>query len=119
MSGELPDGYAWRRPTAEDAEAIFALVSARNTDVIGFADFTIDDTRDLLGEPGFDPTHRRLARHRSGGALVGFGWVRGDCQIVDIDVTALDDVAADWSVREHDVPRRGDRRGVADTTRRR
>src|SRR6476620_3496382 len=96
MSGELPVGYTWRRPTAEDAEAILALVSARNTDVIGFADFTIDDARDLLGEPGFDPTTDGWLVTDPAGALVGFGWARGDCQIVDIDVTTLDDVAADW-----------------------
>jgi hypothetical protein len=53
VSGDLRVGYTWRRPTGEDAEAIFALVSARNTDVIGFADFTLDDTRDMLSEPGF------------------------------------------------------------------
>ena len=96
MSGDLPVGYTWRRPTGEDAEAIFALVSARNTDVIGFADFTLDDTRDMLSEPGFDPSTDGWLVTDPDGALLGFGWVFGDCEIVDIDVIALDDAAAEW-----------------------
>jgi mycothiol synthase len=96
MSGELPDGYTWRRPTTDDAEAICALVSARNTPVIGFADFTLDDTRDMLTEPDFDPTSDGWLVSDPDRALVGFGWACGDCHIVDIDVTAVDDVAAEW-----------------------
>jgi mycothiol synthase len=98
MSDDLPVGYTWRRPTVEDAEAIFALVSERNTGIIGFADFTLDDTRDHLTEPGFDPGADGWLVADPGGAVVGFGW---SCRkltsaMVDIDVTALDDDTAAW-----------------------
>jgi ribosomal protein S18 acetylase RimI-like enzyme len=96
VSSDLPDRYTWRRPTIEDADAIFALVTARNTEVIGFADFTLDDTRDMLSEPAFDPATDGWLVTDPDGALVGFGWASGDCEIVDIDITALDVVAAEW-----------------------
>ena len=105
-SNELPDGYTSRRPTLGDAEAIFAMVSERNTSIIGFADFTLDDTSDLLSEPGFDPSVDGWLVANADGAVVGFGWACGDGEIVDIDVTALDDAAADWLFAKV-VPRAG------------
>jgi mycothiol synthase len=54
MSAVLPEQLSFRRPTAGDAEEIFALVAARNTAVVGFADYTLDDMVDELAEPGLD-----------------------------------------------------------------
>lgn len=98
MDDDLPRGCTWRRPTVEDAEAIFALISTRNTDIIGFADYTLDDTRDHLTEPGFDPGFDGWLVAEPGGALRGFGWACGnrDSDIVGIDVVALDDATTAW-----------------------
>jgi ribosomal protein S18 acetylase RimI-like enzyme len=97
MDGGLPDGYSWRRPTAEDAEALFALVAAYNTDIIGFADYTLDDASDQLGEPGFSPAVDGWLVDDRDGALLGCGWVRrSESDAVGIEVTALDADVADW-----------------------
>jgi mycothiol synthase len=55
MTAVLPDTYSVRPPAKEDAEAVFELVAACNTAVIGFADFTLDDVVDELTAPGFEP----------------------------------------------------------------
>jgi hypothetical protein len=51
MTAALPEGYSSRPPQLSDAEALFELISACNTAVIGFADFTLDDMADELSEP--------------------------------------------------------------------
>lgn len=95
---ELPLGCRWRRPTLGDAEAILELVARRNTAVVGFADFTLDEVRDSLTEPGFDPTVDGWLIHDREGAVAGYAWAfgKGDTDMVDIDVVAEDDAAADW-----------------------
>ena len=97
MITELPLGCRWRRPTLEDAEAILELVARRNTAMVGFADFTLDEVRDELVQPGFDPTVDGWLIHDDAGAVVGYGWAfgKGDTDMVDIDVVA-DDAVADW-----------------------
>jgi ribosomal protein S18 acetylase RimI-like enzyme len=94
---ELPSGYCWRRPTLADAAAILELVARRNTAMVGFADFTLDEVRDELVQPGFDPSVDAWLIHDGAGAVVGYGWAigKGDTDMVDIDVVA-DDAVADW-----------------------
>jgi ribosomal protein S18 acetylase RimI-like enzyme len=97
MDGGLPDGYSWRRPTIADAEAILGLVVDYNTTVIGIADFTLDDVRDQLLEPGFDPAMDGWLVE-DGEGLAGYGWTltehTGDQ--ASVDVTSLVDGVADW-----------------------
>lgn len=98
MSDELPAGWAWRRPTMADAGAIWAFVSAHHTAIVGFPDFTLDDARDELCEPGFDVANDGWLVHDRAGAVVGYGWAcrNGTSAEIDIDVIATDETVADW-----------------------
>ncbi|MFI5696493.1 hypothetical protein ACIA58_31855 [Kribbella sp. NPDC051586] len=49
----LPDGYTVRPPVPADSRAIFALVSAYNTAVIGSADCTLADITNGIVDPAF------------------------------------------------------------------
>lgn len=97
MTAVLPTGHTFRRPTKDDAEAIFDLVAARNTAVVGFADFTLDDMVDELTEPGFDIDQDGWLVF-AGETLTGYGTVfaHGDHQLFDIDVYTADRAVADW-----------------------
>lgn len=98
MDVALRPGHTWRRPRADDAEAFFDLVATHNTAVIGFADFTLDDARDQLTEPGFDPDTDGWLVHDPAGELIGFGWVFGepDSDQVEIEIITDDEAVADW-----------------------
>src|SRR5690348_562132 len=98
MAADLPAGFRWRRPTVDDADAVFALVAERNTAVVGFADLTLDDARDQLSEPGFDPETDGWLVHDAAGELRGFGWVFGEPESdqVEIELITADDALADW-----------------------
>jgi hypothetical protein len=69
VTTEPPGGHRWRRPTLDDAEAIYELVARRNTAVVGFADTTLADVRDGLTEPGFDPAVDGWLVHDDVGAV--------------------------------------------------
>src|SRR5580765_5593823 len=94
---QLPRGFRWRRPTLDDAEAILELVARRNTALVGFADFTLDEVRDAFNEHGFDPNVDAWLI-QSDDIVVGYGWVfgKGDTGMADVDVFADDDAVADW-----------------------
>lgn len=94
----LPAGLTSRPPGLTDAEAIFGLVTAYNTSIIGFADYTLDDVRDELVEPGFDPARDARLVFDGEQTLVGYGWTfrqPGSNQI-DVDVIASDPEIAHW-----------------------
>jgi mycothiol synthase len=93
-----PVGYTVRSPELTDAEEILELVSAYNTALVGYADYTLDDIRDELAEPGFDPTRDAWLAFDPDRRLVGYGWCSadGDSTQVDIDVVASDPTAAEW-----------------------
>ncbi|MQA27294.1 MAG: GNAT family N-acetyltransferase, partial [Micromonosporaceae bacterium] len=97
MRTVLPDGLSWRRPRLSDAESIADFVGAYNTAVVGFADVTLDDVRDELVEPGFDP-ERDGWLVRDGGRQVGYGWcfADGTRDRVDIEVVAHEPSVSDW-----------------------
>lgn len=101
MSTDPPAGHTWRRPPLDDAEAIYDLVAARNTAIIGFPDFTVDDVRDELEAPGFDPATDGWLVRESGGALVGYGWAcrKSDSNEIDIDAVFLEAAVGEriWS----------------------
>ena len=98
MSTALPAGYTWRRPAFDDAEAIYGFVAQRNIAIIGYPDLTLDDVRDELEEPGFDPAADGWLVHDNGGALIGYGWVyrNGDSDLVNADAMGEDATVADW-----------------------
>ncbi|TCC16969.1 GNAT family N-acetyltransferase [Kribbella speibonae] len=93
MTAVLPDAYTVRPPKLEDAQAVLELVSAYNTSIVGFADYTLDDAQDELSEPGFEPeTDGWLVF--DDGRLVGYGSVfgKGDHRQLDLDVVTMDPV---------------------------
>jgi mycothiol synthase len=97
MTAALPIGHTFRRPTTDDAEAIFELVAARNLAAIGSADFTLDDMTDELAEPGFDLDQDGWLVF-AGQTLTGYGTVfgRGDHHLLDIDLYSADPAVAEW-----------------------
>lgn len=94
----LPEGYSWRRCTLDDAAAIHALTSRCNTEIVGFADSTLDGVRDRLADPDFVlETDTWLVRD-AGGRVVGFGFARardGGAE-VDLDAITPDDRVCRW-----------------------
>lgn len=98
MATDLPAGHTWRRATLADAEEILALVTRCNAETIGFADSTLDDIRDELAEPGFDPATDTWLVHTAGGVLTGYGWTyrKGTGELADIDVITRDERVCRW-----------------------
>jgi mycothiol synthase len=94
----VPAGYTVRSPEPTDAEVILDLVGAYNSAIVGYADFTLDDVRDELAEPGFDLTHDAWLAFDSNRRLVGYGWACADSDSdqVDVDVIATDATMTDW-----------------------
>jgi mycothiol synthase len=101
MTTALPTGHTFRRPTKDDAAAIFGLVAERNTAAIGSADFTLDDMADELAEPGFDLDQDAWLVFE-GEKLTGYGMVvgRGDHHLLDIDLYSADPGGAEWLLGE-------------------
>jgi mycothiol synthase len=97
MTVALPAHLTCRRPAVSDAEEIFALVAARNTAAVGFADFTLDDMADELAEPGLDLDSDAWLVH-DGDQLVGYATVfgKGDHRAVDLEVVFADPAVGDW-----------------------
>jgi ribosomal protein S18 acetylase RimI-like enzyme len=97
MTAALPSAYTVRPPTVDDAQALLDLVSAYNTSVIGFADYTLEDARDELSEPGLD-----LATDSwpvfDGDRLAGYGSIfgKGDHRSLDLDVVTQDEQVERW-----------------------
>ncbi|GAB2640030.1 GNAT family N-acetyltransferase [Kribbella swartbergensis] len=101
MTAVLPQAFTVRPPTKADAEAVLGLVSAYNTAVVGFADYTLDDAVDALGEPGFEPeTDGWLVFE--GETPVGYGWVfgKGDRRQLDMDLFTADPVVESYLLGE-------------------
>lgn len=96
----LPAGHTTRAPRVgdEDVHALYALVRDYTLAVTGFADYTVDDARDELTEPGFDPACDARFVHDAAGRLVGNGFVhqKSDSDQVGVDVVAGDDGVRRW-----------------------
>jgi mycothiol synthase len=101
MTAALPEGLTTRPPEPADAEAIFALVAARNVAAVGFADYTLTAMIDELAEPTFDlVTDAWLVF--DGDTLAGYGSVfgKGDHQVIDIEVVAPDPAVGGWLLEQ-------------------
>jgi len=116
----LPDQYTVRPPEPTDAKALFELLSAYNTAVIGVADLTLDEVADGLVEPGFDrPTDGWLVLAEDGrpaGYAIAFGL--GNRQTVQVEVTSPDPVVAAWLFEQamHRAREMGRERGHTEIT---
>ncbi|MEU6723856.1 GNAT family N-acetyltransferase [Nonomuraea wenchangensis] len=80
--------HTFRRPRPDDAAALYDLVSAYETAVLGGPDMTLEDVEDELVEPGFDLDRDGWVAEEPGGRLLGNAWASsvGDSDIVDVDV---------------------------------
>lgn len=98
MADNLPDGYISRAPTLDDVDAIVGLVRDYTTAVVGFADYTVDDARDELTEPGFEPEHDARLVFDAAGVAVGHAtvFVKADSAEFDIDVVAPEPGVSRW-----------------------
>ncbi|WP_326553552.1 GNAT family N-acetyltransferase [Micromonospora sp. NBC_01813] len=96
----LPAGYTQRPPAVADAPAIFDLIAAHNTAVVGRPDYTLVEVADELADPDFDPTSDGWLIHDPHGRLVGWGWAcrKGLSDTVDIDAyhVPTEPVVGDW-----------------------
>ncbi len=100
MRRELPAGCTVRTPKPDDAAAIFALISGYNERIVGMADCTLDDVRDDLARPEFDPARDGWLVHDPTGALAGYGWSIGSDEGAsrDLEVVATDEPTARWLI---------------------
>ncbi len=101
VTAVLPGTYTVQPPAKEDAGAVFAVVAAYNTAVVGFADYTLDDMVDELTKPGFEPeTDGWLVF--DGDTPVGYGWVsgKGDHHLLEMDVFTADPVVETYLLDE-------------------
>jgi mycothiol synthase len=94
----LPTEYTVRPPVPADSRAIFAMVSAYNTAVIGSADCTQADITNGIVEPGFEPgTDGWLVLDRYD-VPVGYGTTfgKGNLEVTEIEVVSPDPLVAGW-----------------------
>jgi ribosomal protein S18 acetylase RimI-like enzyme len=119
MTAVLPEGCTTRPPVPADAEAIFALIAARNTAAVGVASYTLTAMIDELAEPGFDLTTDAWLVF-GGDTLAGYGsaFGKGDHRLINIEVVAPDPVVGAWLLEQ--ITRRaagmGRKKGHADVT---
>jgi ribosomal protein S18 acetylase RimI-like enzyme len=94
----LPDAYTVRPPEPTDAEALFQMLAAYNTPLIGFADGTVDEVADGIVEPGFDRATDGFLVLAGDGRPVGYGTTfgKGDRDVVGIQVWSQQPAIADW-----------------------
>ena len=86
----LPPGYRLARAGLADAGAIFELVAASDTDVLGTPDIVLDDVLDELSDPDFDLATDGWLAYAPDGRLVAWAWTcrKGDSDNADVTVAA-------------------------------
>jgi mycothiol synthase len=94
----LPDGYTVRRPAPDDAEAIFDMLSAYNTAVVGSSDCTLDEVVDGLVEPGFERETDGWLVLSGDGLPVGYATALGkaDRKVAEIEVSSQNPAVVAW-----------------------
>jgi mycothiol synthase len=94
----LPDGYTVRPPEPSDAEALFDMLAAYNTELVGFADGTVGEVAEGIVEPGFDRDTDGFLVLGADALPVGYGTAfgQGDRQVVGIEVWSQTPAVAAW-----------------------
>jgi mycothiol synthase len=86
----LPEGWILRRPTLDDLPAILAMVHASDMAAVGEADFTLDEVREALTDPGTDMSRDSWVALDETGTLVGWTYPHnangGDRDFVEVYV---------------------------------
>src|SRR5919205_1996824 len=82
MTALLPGDHALRRPVPADAEAVLAVMLARDVADIGYPDFTLEDLRADWSTPGVDLERDAWVVEEPGGAIVASGLLMGDDALV-------------------------------------
>jgi mycothiol synthase len=70
----LPEGWTTRRPTIDDMPAILSLVHASDMASIGQTDFTADEVREALTDPGTDMERDCWVAIDETGTIVGWAY---------------------------------------------
>ena len=98
----LPGDYVVRPPEPGDARAIFELLSAYNTAVVGFVDCTLDDIAECIVEPGFDRLTDAWLVLAGDGRPAGYATTfgKGDCQTIGIEVASQRPAVAAWLLEQ-------------------
>ncbi|MEW9550901.1 GNAT family N-acetyltransferase [Nonomuraea sp. NPDC050783] len=80
--------HTFRRPRLDDAAAMYDLISAYESAVLGAPDMTLQDVEDELVEPAFDRDRDGWLAEEPGGRLLASAWAcaNGDSDLVDADV---------------------------------
>lgn len=68
----LPPGWSTRRPTLDDVPELLKLAHASDMAAVGEPDFTTDDVREALTDPGTDPAVDCWVALDADGAIVGW-----------------------------------------------
>jgi hypothetical protein len=116
----LPDGFTVRPPETSDAEAMFDMLAAYNTAVVGFADCTLEETAYCIGRPGFERTTDGWLVLGEDGLPAGYATAlgEGDREVVGIEVASQDPAVAGWLLEQTMRRARamGSERGHAEVT---
>ena len=86
----LPEGWTVRRPTLDDLPAILAMVHASDLAAVGEADFTPDEVREALTDPGTDMSRDSWVALDETGTIVGWTYPHnadgGDRDFIEVYV---------------------------------
>ena len=94
----LPDRFTVRPPEPSDAEAMFDMLAAYNTAVVGFADCTLEETAYCIDRPGFDRTTDGWLVLDEDGLPAGYATAlgEGDAAVIGVEVASQDPAVAAW-----------------------
>lgn len=93
---DLSSRFSARRPGIEDAEAILAVGVARDIADLGYPDYSLDDVREELSEPGVDLDRDAWVVTDSAGAVVAVALVTGAFARVLVHPEACGEGVGGW-----------------------
>ncbi|MGH3464104.1 MAG: GNAT family N-acetyltransferase [Kribbellaceae bacterium] len=102
IAATLPRGYTVRPPEPSDAEALFDMLAAYNTAMVGFADCTLEETAYCIDGPGFERTTDGWLVLAENGLPAGYATAlgKGNREVVGIEVASQDPEVAAWLVEQ-------------------